>query len=948
MPSPSTRRLAGIQFVDATPNLPEKLPRLDIAVFIGFASAGPLHTPVVLEDAAQFSALFGDDLFLAWDSSANEPVSAHLGPAVRAFFRNGGRRCWVVRVGGIPAKNAKDIPSSAPETNVFPLPGIAQLTANGLQPAFALARSPGSWFDVFRTSTALLTRAVEALAWTSTEVVIPASSQAKLVNGDLLKLTFPNEDTEAYLIVEAITPESASSPPRTRPSRYSLKTRPLGFVRWLSPAELLGFTPLNATWRRLPETLERTTADVILPDEIFSAGSSAEVRLAVSPSFRPPTGTFLKIAESPTPIYFIVERLETMPDLGSPPTEQGSVVGRAFVFSTSIPASLATIIPNVEVVTFELRSQQSEKETLRLLDLGFTPGHPRYWNILPNDDAIFGSTELTADTNPTSYTNLVQETQQPRFPLAGGPDATAVFLPIGMRALPDRSMAAANTGREILVRDGLETFSSALFFDPRLKDSYTAALMPDADFIRYQTVGAPPLRGIHAALGIEEATLIAIPDAIHRHWHQAKSSAPTPPIPSAPVPHPRWWHFLPCNPPALPLATANAPERGQFLDCALRVIERPTMENVDGPDPSGAYRVNWSSREFDAQFILEEATQPDFSDAVSRPATAEIQHTFLARDPGLYYYRVRAEAEGESSDWSDGVVVAIGPAQRWELDNVSAYADDTLLDIHRALLRFCAARSDIVAILSLPNHLREVETLAYTKTLKNATDESGDVFPLGASESRAFSYATLYHPWVIEREAGTEPVRHPPDGTVVGTMARRTLSRGAWVAPANDKFVGVLALQPLILPDRRLDLLLAQVNLLRQEPHGFVTLNADTLSDDPDLRPLNIRRLLILLRRAALSLGNNYVFEPNDLTLRRIVRGAFESLLQRLFMRGAFAGTTADTSYRVVMDESINTPQAMERGQFFVDLKVAPALPLSFITVRLVRIGEQATAVELL
>jgi hypothetical protein len=934
--------------MDAPPDLPEKLPRMDIAVFIGFASAGPLHIPVVLEDAAQFGALFGDDLFIAWDTSTDEPVSAHLGPAVRAFFRNGGRRCWVVRVGGIPAKNAKDIPSSAAETNMFPLPGVTQLTASGLQPAFAQARSPGSWFDVFRTTTALLTRAVEALTWSSTEVVIPSSSRASLIEGDLLKFTFPNEDTEAYLLVEAILPDSASPPPRTRPERYSLKTRPLGFVRWLSPSELLGFTPLNATWRWLPETLERTTADVILPDEISSADSSAEVRLAVSPSFRPPTGTFLQIAEGTAPIYFIVDSLETIPDLGSPPTEQGCIVGRAFVFSTSIPASLANARPNIEAVTFELRAQQGEKETLRLLDLSFAPGHPRYWNILPNDDAIFGNAELSVDTNPTPYANLVQETRQPRFALAGGPDSTAIFLPIGMGALPDRSMAAANTGREILVRNGLETFSSALFFDPRLKDSFTAALLPDADFLRYQTVSAPPLRGMHAALEIEEATLITIPDAVHRPWHQGKSSAPTPPSPSVPVPHPRWWHFLPCNPPAKPPSTANAPERGQFLDCALRVIERPTMESVDGPDPSGAYRVNWSSRELDAQFILEEATQPDFSDAIPRPATPETQHTFLARDPGLYYYRVRAEAEGESSDWSDGVVVAIGPAQRWELDKVSAYSDDTLLDIHRALLRFCAARSDIVGILSLPNHLREEETLAYTKTLKNGTDESGDVFPLGAGENRAFSYATLYHPWVIERDAGAESVRHPPDGTVVGAMACRTLSRGAWVAPANDKFVGILALHPWIRPDRHLDLLLAQVNLLRQEPHGFVTLNADTLSDDPDLRPLNIRRLLILLRRAALNLGNNYVFEPNDLTLRRVARGAFESLLQRLFMRGAFAGATADTSYRVVMDESINTPQAMDRGQFFVDLKIAPALPLSFITIRLVQIGEQATAVEVL
>ena len=61
MPALFTRRLAGIRFEDKTPEPPEKLPRMDIAVFAGFASAGPLHRPVAIEDAAHFSDVFGED-----------------------------------------------------------------------------------------------------------------------------------------------------------------------------------------------------------------------------------------------------------------------------------------------------------------------------------------------------------------------------------------------------------------------------------------------------------------------------------------------------------------------------------------------------------------------------------------------------------------------------------------------------------------------------------------------------------------------------------------------------------------------------------------------------------------------------------------------------------------------------------------------------------------------
>jgi phage tail sheath protein FI len=279
---------------------------------------------------------------------------------------------------------------------------------------------------------------------------------------------------------------------------------------------------------------------------------------------------------------------------------------------------------------------------------------------------------------------------------------------------------------------------------------------------------------------------------------------------------------------------------------------------------------------------------------------------------------------------------------------VTEFTDDTLLELHRALIRLCAARSDLVAVLSLPAHWREEESLAYTAALKGGTRVTNEILPLGAGESRAFSYAALYHPWILERAPDSVATRRPPDGTVVGAIARRALTRGAWIAPANDPFTGVLGLVPALTPARHLELLLAQVNLLRSEPHGVVTLSADTLSDDPELRPLNIRRLLILLRRAALRLGQTYVFEPNDATLQRIVRGAFESLLQRLFMRGAFAGATAEASYRVVLEEPLNNPRTNDRGAFFVELRVAPANPLSFLTLRLVQLGERATAIELI
>src|SRR4051794_17531255 len=94
----ASRRLPGIRVTTQPTQLPEALPRMDIAVLVGFAARGPVHLPVAVEDALQFAAIFGADVPLAWDAGRGAVAQGLLGPAVRAFFANGGRRCWIVRV----------------------------------------------------------------------------------------------------------------------------------------------------------------------------------------------------------------------------------------------------------------------------------------------------------------------------------------------------------------------------------------------------------------------------------------------------------------------------------------------------------------------------------------------------------------------------------------------------------------------------------------------------------------------------------------------------------------------------------------------------------------------------------------------------------------------------------------------------------------------------------
>jgi uncharacterized protein len=81
------------EFRDAAPSV--RGVRMDIAGFVGLARRGPLDRPVRLESWRQFQAEFGDFI-----------RQGLLAFAVKGFFENGGRTCFVVRVAGATARKA--------------------------------------------------------------------------------------------------------------------------------------------------------------------------------------------------------------------------------------------------------------------------------------------------------------------------------------------------------------------------------------------------------------------------------------------------------------------------------------------------------------------------------------------------------------------------------------------------------------------------------------------------------------------------------------------------------------------------------------------------------------------------------------------------------------------------------------------------------------------------
>jgi hypothetical protein len=1021
----NVRELPGVSFTAQPPAVPDALPRMDIAGFAGFAASGPIDTPVAIEDITRFHDIFGEDLALAWNRERGEPLYAYLAPAVRGFFRNGGRRCWVVRLAG------------AARSNEFPIPGLLRpVAAGGYVGTCARARSEGSWSDALSVNASYtrVTVPPQMLILTAGRGMIlnpEGGDRTALRSGDLLRVDFeashrvvflsiplrPAGDTKAVedgFWFQRAVPD-AGWPPLQDASLLGCSDRSgAGSPPWSIPVLWWSASFQANGVPRFELGLPRSDASTVRPGAWLRLTFAAELPAAGSAEL------LLQVAQV---------RDAAVP-LGSPPADGAavSVYGSDawWVLNPRRAWGEATGPLRAAVLNLELRVRYPEGEIRWIGDLGFTPAHPRYWGYLPSDLELFTRPERSG--SPVGAV-LRSDADHPRFALAGPPEARdsgAVYLPLGipdvLREDFDQPALAQPSQNGALARNGLGNFSVALFLDPDLENASVSTLMAEAFHKRFQLrrSGDPgplglPLRGIHALLPIDEVSLISVPDAVHDGWEPANGEHPDTiagPVLNEPVSGPEPAHFslLWSEVPGATSYTVEESEDSRFSggrvawesrsvpdtvpssvierggDCprTLYFRVRGNRAGVRGPwsntrrlkirpgpfescervevDPpelrifqlQGTQRLTleWSVPSPGVDGIdLEMSGEPGFASAQqliagAHPTPPGPQSFSVWPLRGITsYFRIGVRRGGVLSPWS--ATVWATPAQdavlgAMALRDRDARTDDDLLSLHRAVLRLCAARGDVFATLSLPVHFRDDAALEYKERLATAMRmEEAD---------RTLSFGALYHPWPVSRDgvgASAAALRRaPPDGAICGDIARRTLAGGAWLAPANRPLLGVLALEPPLADDAPRRFYDEQVNLLRQQPAGFLVLSADTLSDDADLRPIGVRRLLIVLRRLALREGNAYVFEPNDGAFSRRVQRQFERLLGGMFARGAFAGATPDQGFRVVTDNTVNPIDSIERGRFVIELRVAPSQPLAFLTVRLVQSGGELVLAE--
>ncbi len=253
-----------------------------------------------------------------------------------------------------------------------------------------------------------------------------------------------------------------------------------------------------------------------------------------------------------------------------------------------------------------------------------------------------------------------------------------------------------------------------------------------------------------------------------------------------------------------------------------------------------------------------------------------------------------------------------------------------------------------INLVSVPGVVRRLHSYVFDKVtdMVEAREDAffiGDVTDGGDTIADAISqgeavdsnYVGTYYPWVKTIDSRTNKLTTiPPSVLMPGIYASNDAVAAEWFAPAGlnrGGIVGAVSVLNRLTHSERDTLYEGKINPIAQFPgEGIVAFGQKTLQDKASaLDRINVRRLMIRVKKYIASTSRYLVFEQNTSQTRgkflNTVNPYLEGIQQR---QGLYA-------FRVVMDESNNTPDVIDRnilaGQIFLQpTKTAEFIVLDF------------------
>lgn len=389
--------------------------------------------------------------------------------------------------------------------------------------------------------------------------------------------------------------------------------------------------------------------------------------------------------------------------------------------------------------------------------------------------------------------------------------------------------------------------------------------------------------------------------------------------------------------PALDASVGEVPGRTSYA----RVLEIDvSIADASGAIPDELYRgLSWNPRQTEAILLRHYATQINARSRLVYVQPPGVGGLDGSEGPSFNEQPVTAggfpnrlsdtavDGIPEKGTSGDAVFVGddLGPGRR---TGIQAFVDIPEINIVAA-----PGRTGATVQLALITHC---ERMRYRFAVLDGEQDPGSVNSVQAHRNLYdSSYAGYYAPWIGQTIGGE--VRYlPPSGCVAGIYARVDNQRGVWKAPANEVVRNAISLHTRYTTGEQEILNPRGVNLIRRfEPGGIRVWGARTLSSNPEVRYVNVRRTLLFIE-ASIERGTQWVvFEPNTPETWSRVAASVRSFLRTQWREGALFGRSEADAFFVRCDESTMTADDVLNGRLICRIGVAIVRPAEFVIFRI-------------
>jgi len=254
------------------------------------------------------------------------------------------------------------------------------------------------------------------------------------------------------------------------------------------------------------------------------------------------------------------------------------------------------------------------------------------------------------------------------------------------------------------------------------------------------------------------------------------------------------------------------------------------------------------------------------------------------------------------------------------------------------LLNVCEDRADALAIIDLPGGYRP-RAEGKTSARNNNASEVKSVINSLRDRALNSSYGCCFFPWVRARDTiNGASLWVPPSIAALGTFSSSQKKTQVWFAPAGFNRGGLTegsAGIPIVDVAHQLrrkdrdDLYSANINPIAKFPaEGIVVFGQKTLQVTPSaLDRINVRRLMIFLKKRISQVASTLLFDPNVQTTWT----RFISLVQPILAN--VKTNFGLTDYKLVLDETTTTPDLIDRNILYAKIFLKPARAIEYIAI---------------